>query len=325
MSFGLKELRVDGPDARLMPGECAPEKVAQIDHLGERRKRQMDAMQEVAKNAKWWSDTFGYNPYGRGGYGDGVFRADRSKVRFEFIEIQYGVLRPFNVKPNSVQRSTFRNGGSMANKETFSVNKKTTNTFTYTFKESTGIKTTTKANIPLFGSGKVEVSLNFESTQAQTNSTEQSWVYATDINVAPRKRVVTSFVVNEEQYSVPFTAKVRARGHVYVEYPPRYRVTKNYWEGELDDMKDLYNAGREFWIFDILGTFDATYGVTYDVKVDEFEYVPTDMVAADTALTDASSGETVDSSTIDCGINQDNNIQSKFTEIAELSKNFNQS
>jgi hypothetical protein len=287
----------------------------------------MDAMQELAKTVKWWSDSFGYDPYGRGGrYGDGVFRADMSKVRFEFVEIQYGALRPFNIKPVTVERSTFTNGGSLANKEVFTVNKKTTSTFTFTFKESIGVKIATKAKVPLFGESKVETSLNFETTQAQTGTKELTWTHSIDINVAPHKKLVTSFIVNEEQYSVPFTAKVRARGHVCVQYPRRYNYDKIYWEGELDDMKYPY-GGRdvELWIFDQLGTFDAAHGATYEIKTVESEYLPTDMVAADTALTHASTGENVVSSIIDCGINQDNKIQSTFAEIVEISKKFHQS
>ena len=66
-----------------------------------------------------------YQPYpGGGGYSGGTFSRDRSDLRIEFEEITCGNLYPFESKPVIVEKSSYVNDTSLADKQAFSVNKK---------------------------------------------------------------------------------------------------------------------------------------------------------------------------------------------------------
>ena len=66
-------------------------------------------------------------------------------------EITYGNLYPFESKPVIVEKSSYVNDTSLADKQVFSVNKKTSSSFTYTLKEGISTKFKIGAEIPFFG------------------------------------------------------------------------------------------------------------------------------------------------------------------------------
>jgi Clostridium epsilon toxin ETX/Bacillus mosquitocidal toxin MTX2 len=223
-----------------------------------------------------------YQPYpGGGGYGGGTFSRDRSDLRIEFEEITYGNLYPFESKPVIVEKSSYVNDTSLADKQAFSVNKKTSSSFTYTLKEGLSTKFKIGAKIPFFGGTQTEVTINFESTQAQTKADEQQWSYSTDINIAPHKKVVSSFIVNEDHYNVPFTARLRVRGLACVAFPmhyPHYSWETFYWKHEISELISKLGWNPALFAYDLLGTFEAVYGASYDVRVDESDLGKIDTV-----------------------------------------------
>ena len=271
----------------------------------------MDLIAKVGEQVKFWSDWKQH-------YGNGTFERDRSKITFEYMGITYGALVPSGIKPNTIKSATFINNGSLANKESFSVNEKTASTFTWTLKESVGIKIKADCSIPLIGKWGTEMSLNFESTQAQSKTEEHTWTYSADINVAPHKKVITSFVVNEALYKLPFKAKVRARGRVCVSYPgryPNYVWQTQYWEGEIADM--LMPWGEQMFEFDIEGTFEAVHGADYAVTVDEFALALSENAVAGSALKDAVEPNGVVSTVIDLGVLSGDHLHSIFAEVSK--------
>lgn len=233
-------------------------------------------MKLVGERVKRWFDQFGYECGGsKGGYGDGVFLAERSHVRFEFIDVQYGPLAPTSVTPVVLEQRLYVNNGSLPSRQYFKVGKKTTSTFTYVFEDIRGIGISARTAIPFFAEGGAEILLALGNTHPQTTIVEQGWANSTSVQVGPHKKVVTSFIVNEASYRIPFTARVRARGAVRMAYPGRYPTARGdvtYWDAEIDDM--LTQWGPEFFEFDLPGTLNAVHGVNYEVRVDEYDLIP---------------------------------------------------
>lgn len=170
----------------------------------------------------------------------------------------------------------------------------------------------------MLGEWKTEISLNFENTQAQSKTEEQTWIYSGDVNVAPHKKVVTSFVVNEAQYKLPFTTKVRARGDVCVSYPgryPKYVWQTQYWKGEIADM--LVEWGESMFEFDIEGTFEAVHGSNYAVTVDEIALASSENAVVGSTSTDAAQPEGDVSTVVDFGLLRDDLLHSTFAEVSK--------
>ena len=218
----------------------------------------VDVIQVVGERIAYWSEI--NNPAD----GKGVFDRDRSDLRVEFKDIQYGEIHPIGYKPLTLQASTFENGTSTPDTQTFAVTKTTTSSFTYKFTESLAITLKATVKLPLLGETGLEPTLSFESTQAQTTSAEQSWSYSTEISVAPHKKVTTSFIVHEAQYHVPFTATVQVRGRVYI----AFRATHKHFESEISDLIEFQWDPRTFE-YNLTGIFDATHGNEYVVRVEE--------------------------------------------------------
>jgi Clostridium epsilon toxin ETX/Bacillus mosquitocidal toxin MTX2 len=232
-----------------------------------------DVIQVIGDRVKYWAQI--NNPSD----GPGTFRKDKSNLRAEFKTLQYGNLYPHNFRPVTLQTSTYINRGSLPNKQTFSVDKKTTSTFSYTFKESIETKLTSKINIPIVGEGGLELTLNFESTQSQTTEDARTWTYSTEINIAPHKRVETSFIVEEGQYDVPFTAKVQVRGLVYIEF----KQTNKHFAREISRLMELGWNPTTF-DYDVTGIFEAVHGAKYIVTVDEFDLEEPDRAAVHSVI-----------------------------------------
>jgi len=259
-----------------------------------------DVIQIIGDRVKYWTEI------NHPGKKPGTFDRGKSDLRVEFLDIRYGNLVPSEIKPVTIQESEFYNKGSLANKETFSVSKKTTSNFTYTFKEAIGVKLTAKAKIPIFGEGGVETTVNFESTQSQSDGKEQSWNYSADINIAPRKRVNVSFIVNQAKYHVPFWARVQVRGRVHIALQQRH-----FFAREISELIALQWDPATF-AYEAEGTFDATHGEKYVVVVDEYN------LAATPGGTYAIVARNPVQSVLDSGVLRDDRIQSEFEETAAM-------
>lgn len=226
-----------------------------------------------------------------------------------FKDLLYGSSYPVSVDPNVIETAEFSNGSSVADKQTFVVNKTTTDTFSWSLKEGISTKVSGEAELPLVAKGKVEVSVSFESTQTHTVSETRSWTYSSEVNVPPKKRIRTSFVVSEGKYRVPFTAKVPVRGKVWVQF-----ANGMWWGGvEIDTMINdkAYNWDPATFDAGIEGTFDGVHGMDYQVRVEEF--------ALPSAAADSAPPIAVTTQTIDSGVMLDGNRQSNLAGMTELS------
>src|SRR5712691_2798158 len=258
-----------------------------------------DVIQIVGDRVKYWTEQ--NNPDKK----PGTFNRGRSDLRVEFLDIRYGNLVPFEFKPITIEESEFVNNGSLANAQRFVVSKKTTSNFTYTFKEGIGVKLKPTLKIPMVGGVGVETSVNFESTQEQSDGKEQSWSYSTDINIAPRKKVKVSFIVNQARYRVPFWARVQVRGRVFIDMQ-----RNNTFNREISDLIEKLKWTPWTFEYEAEGTFDATHGEKYVVVVDEYDLVATP------------GGTHVErnrvQSVLDSGVLMDDRIQSEFQETAAM-------
>jgi Clostridium epsilon toxin ETX/Bacillus mosquitocidal toxin MTX2 len=226
-----------------------------------------------------------------------------------FKDLQYGSSYPVSIDPAVIETAEFSNGSSVADKQTFSVNKTTTDTFSWSLKEGISTKVSGEVGLPLVAQGKVEVSVSFESTQTCTKTEARSWTYSSEVNVPAKKRIRTSFVVSEGKYRVPFTAKVPVRGKVWVLFANGF-----WWGGvEIDKMINdkAYNWDPATFDSVIEGTFDGVQGMDYQVRVEEF----------DLPSVRAFSAPKIPFTTqiIDSGVRLDGNRQSNLAGMLELS------
>lgn len=229
----------------------------------------------IAERVRYWSDR------NHPGY-HGTFDEGRSNMRVEFMDLHYhGEIKPYEYRPLSLQSSHYENGGSVANKEVFAVNRKTSNTFSYTFKESAGAKLNVKVPIPVIGDSALDINLSFETTQTQTRANETTWTYSTDINVPPKTVTDATFLVHEGHYNIAFTANVRVRGRVIINYG---RVL---WGGEIDDI--INEGGWDPATFDyaLEGVFSAVSGNRFDVVVKEHALADASGASPRTAILDS--------------------------------------
>jgi Clostridium epsilon toxin ETX/Bacillus mosquitocidal toxin MTX2 len=219
----------------------------------------IDPIDVVGQRVKYWSEI--NNPTD----GPGTFEPGRSSLRVEYVDIAYGQALPLSIDPTQVDSAQWENNSSVQNSQVFTVDKTTTDSFTWTMKE--GLKTGAKfgAKLPFVGQAQTTVELNLEATQSGTQSTARRWSYSATVPVAPHKRVVTSFIVNEAKYSIPFTATARVRGRVYI----RFAKGGRYFQREISEMieKSGWNPGT----FEVQtsGTLTGTQGQTFVVRVDE--------------------------------------------------------
>lgn len=221
----------------------------------------------------------------------------------EYKDLQYGNSSPASIDPNVVESAEFSNDSSVADKQTFSVNKTTTDTFSWSLKEGITTKVSGSADIPFLAKGKVEVAISFESTQTHTSTETRSWTYSAEVNVAAKKRVKTSFVVSEAKYHIPFTARVPVRGKVWVQY-----ADGHWWGGvDIDYLMNTLHWRPDTFDAVIEGTFDGVRGMDYKVKVEEF--------ALPSATAVSGSEGPISTETIDAGVMVDGNLHSNFMSL----------
>jgi len=208
------------------------------------------------------------NEWNRHGGTQWTFRKDKSNARVEFLEVRYGAMIPSAGKLVKLDQGTFFNKSPTEKLEdTFSVNKKTTCTFSYSFKESFGVKLSAKVQVPIVGETGVETSLNFESTQTQGTGEEQSWTHSTKISVPPKKQVKASFMVQEVQFNAPIWGRVRVRGRLFLQSPT---WTVPHLEPDIEGgLINLLKWWPGTFEYEMEGSFVAARGDSYFVQVDE--------------------------------------------------------
>jgi hypothetical protein len=227
----------------------------------------LDPIDVVGDRIRFWTE-HNYPDAGRG-----AFVRDKSDLRIAQTEMTYGQILTQSVSPEEVDSGVYENNSSAQDSQTFTVNKSTTNSFTWSMKEGVKAGAKFEAKIPFIGEADTTVELNLEATQAGTTTTAKSWTYSAAIPVPPHKRIKTSFIVNQAKYSVPFTVVARVRGGAMIQMA-------NGTGGKLD-IDDLINKGWNPWEFDVqdTGTLAASLGQNYLVRVDESDLLAQEALA----------------------------------------------
>jgi len=88
----------------------------------------VDVIQFIGDPLRYWWDKNVPN-------GGARFVANKSNLRVQYKEIYYVDLSPSTITPSTIDTSSFSNDTDLSAKQTFSVNKKTTNSFTWSLKE----------------------------------------------------------------------------------------------------------------------------------------------------------------------------------------------
>lgn len=256
----------------------------------------IDPIAIVGDRIRYWAEI--NNPQ----EGAGRFDTYWSTLRVGgFKELQYGNAYPASVDPVVLETAEFINGSSVANKQNFTVSKTTTETFSWSLKEAISTKVSGEAGIPFVAEGKVEVAISFEGTQSKTITETRTWSHSTDINIPPKKRIVTTFVVSQGKYLVPFRAKVPVRGKVWIQF-----ASRKWWGAEIDALINDANWRPSTFDCEIEGTFDGVHGLDYRVKVEEFELPLPGEVSA--------SAVPISTRIVDSGVMSDGKLQRELSD-----------
>lgn len=175
----------------------------------------------------------------QGSYPDNKFRFERFDVTLEMRGIEYQDLDVKDQKPISLQSSIFTNDTSVQDEQEFTVDKTTSDSFSWSLTEGLEVGTEFEVKIPFVGDSKTSVKLNFSSTQSQSSSVERHWGYSAKIPVPPHSQIETIFSVLEGKIDTPFTATFQVRGYMKIEFDisdPGQKSDWRYCEGEISKM-----------------------------------------------------------------------------------------
>jgi hypothetical protein len=206
----------------------------------------------------------------QGSYPDNKFRFDKFDVQLSLLSMLYDDLDVKGQHPIAVQRSIFTNETDVQDSQTFTVDKTTTDSFTWSLTEALKISTKFKVQIPFVGDSESSVELSFSSTQSQTTSVARHWGYSAQIPVPPHSQIETTFSVLEGKISTPFTARFQVRGYMKISFDisnPGQRSDWRYCEGEIADMiKSGYCVSNPATFeCGTTGNFSAVAATTYVV------------------------------------------------------------
>ncbi|MGH1416535.1 MAG: ETX/MTX2 family pore-forming toxin [Pelagimonas sp.] len=191
----------------------------------------------------------------------------KSDMYIEKQDLVFGDVFPGEINPITVARSEFINSTSAQHFQEFVVEETTTETYSWSVENALSVNTEFEADVPFVGGTKTSISLSTKSTSTQTETESRSWSYQSTIFVPPHRKIITSFIVNEATYRVPFKAMVTVRGRVYVRSPSANRYVN-------EQISDLINKlGWHPTTFDVStnGTMDAVVGQNFIVTADEYE------------------------------------------------------
>jgi Clostridium epsilon toxin ETX/Bacillus mosquitocidal toxin MTX2 len=175
----------------------------------------------------------------QGTYPDSKFRFDRFDVQLSLLSMLYDDLDVKSQHPIALQRSVFTNDTGVQNSQTFTVDKTTSDSFTWSLTEALKVSSKFKVGIPFVGDSETTVELSFESTQSQTTSVSRHWGYSAQVQVPPHSKIETSFSILEGNIDTAFTARFQVRGYMKISFDisnPGQRPDWRYCEGEIANM-----------------------------------------------------------------------------------------
>ncbi len=206
----------------------------------------------------------------QGSYPDNKFRFDKFDVQLSLLSMLYDDLDVKNQHPVSLQRSVFTNDTNVQASQTFTVDKTTSDSFTWSVTEGLKISTKFKVQIPFVGDSENTMELSFSSTQSQTTSVSRHWGYSAQIPVPPHSKIETTFSILEGNINTRFTARFQVRGYMKISFDisnPGQRPDWRYCEGEIAKMiKDGYCVSNPATFeCGTPGMFSAVAATTYVV------------------------------------------------------------
>jgi hypothetical protein len=219
----------------------------------------IDPFAVVGERVRYWSEI--NNPKD----GKGTYVPSKSSMRIHQQDIIFGEVLPGEITPDSVYHASWENNTSVQGTQNFTVNESTTDSFTWTVKEGLEVSTKFQAKIPFVGSAESSIEMSLESTQSETHTTTKGWIYATQVLVPPRSKVVSSFIVNQAKYDVSFTARVVVRGKVHIKFQ-----SGRFFEQEIDVL--INDAGWSESTFKVhtTGMMEGVVGESFTVRTDEY-------------------------------------------------------
>lgn len=132
----------------------------------------------------------------------------------------------------------YDNATSLTQSETFSYTATSTQSFTWSITEalSVGVEVSATEGVPAVASStqKITVSLSLSSTQAATNTNQQSWTVSNPVQVPSQSSVKCDMVLNSQSYDINFTQVVSIDGYVAI------------W---FNDKVDWNNDGDYHWLW----------------------------------------------------------------------------
>jgi hypothetical protein len=165
----------------------------------------------------------------RGGFADIISVINSSGIDLAFAGSPGDVV--YNPSPNnpnlpfttdSFFGADFTNDTDAVDKQIFTRSTSETASFSLAFTEGikVGAKTTVVTKIPFIAEGKVELSAegSFSSTQTETSSQTQTFTFSQEIPVPPRKRVVTTVLLDLLKYTGTVTTKVQVSGRISIAF-----------------------------------------------------------------------------------------------------------
>lgn len=199
--------------------------------------------------------------------GKHYYNASKSKLYIREQDLVFGEVVPGAINPLTLKRSEFINNSTVQNSQAFTVEETTTESYTWSMTNALKVSTTFEAKVPFVGGTKNTIEINTSVTSSETQTESRKWSYASTIYVPPKRKIVTSFIVNEATYHVPFDARVVVRGTIYT----NNKGNKKTFNRDIDYLINNLNWNPNTFKVKTDGIMDAIVGHDYRVLVDEYE------------------------------------------------------
>jgi hypothetical protein len=180
---------------------------------------------------------------------------------FELVTMDYADLEVTHERPNAIQTTEFRNDTDGTDQQVFSVDRATTDTFTWTITEGLELGTTFKVGVPFFVNEQASIKINFSSTQGQSTSVQRRWSTSNTVVVPPRSVVTASFIVYEGRLDTPFTAKFKADGKIELKLKHDKKI-----EGKISELIQEGKLPKELFEVQSKGMLSADTAARFDVR-----------------------------------------------------------
>lgn len=193
---------------------------------------------------------------------------------------------PVQTTPQILATSTFLNGTSVQDSQTFTSSKTTTATFQWTNTNGVnfgvGVTADFHVGIPVFGGG-ASVTANKQWTssasQGASHSEAQTWSWSFVIPVPPKTRVEAAVSVQEASYSPSYRAQIRVRNKapgVFINYTKPtgelHALVKDLGELFVDSPHDMVQfVDKDTVDVIVRGTFSGVQGVKTIVDTKQFD------------------------------------------------------